>query len=152
MDGNPKQTLGARWEEFRPTKAQVAWACVACVALTLVVGFAWGGWVITGGTARTMAEDAARGAREQLAAAVCVDRFLAAADARAQLAALKGITGSYRQGKFVEEGGWATMPGSKRADNRVAGACAKQLAGLELPPVEEATAVTDGGGDAVVAQ
>ena len=151
MDGNPKQTLGARWEEFRPTKAQAAWACVACVALTLVAGFAWGGWV-TGGTARKMADDAARGAREQLAAAVCVDRFLAAADARTRLAALKGITGSYRQGKFVEEGGWATMPGSERADNRVAGACAKRLAGLELPPVEEAAAVSDGGGDAVVAR
>ena len=48
-------------------------------------------------TARSMAADAAAGARSELAAAVCVDRFKAGGDASAQLAALKG------QGLITEE-------------------------------------------------
>jgi hypothetical protein len=82
-----KQSLGQRWEAARPTKTLTFWSCVACVAATMVVGFTWGGWT-TGGTAQAMAEEAATGARQELAAAVYVDRFTTGSDATAQLATL----------------------------------------------------------------
>ena len=63
-----------RWEAYRPTKGVWLWTSVGCVVATIVVGFAWGGWV-TGGTATRMASDAADGARAQLAATACVRWF-----------------------------------------------------------------------------
>jgi hypothetical protein len=76
------------------------------------------------------------GARQELAAAVCVDRFRGAGDAAAQLAALKGLGNAWDRGTFVEKGGWAAMPGPKPAEpaSRAARACADQLALLETPP------------------
>ena len=83
-----KQTLGQRWEASRPTKTMLFWSCAACVAGTILVGFTWGGWT-TGGTARSMAQEAALGSRNELAAAVCADRFRAATDGAARLCADK---------------------------------------------------------------
>jgi len=53
--GSEKVSLGQRWTKARPTKTLVFWLCVACAALTMIVGFTWGGWV-RGATARSMAE------------------------------------------------------------------------------------------------
>src|SRR5687768_4247298 len=100
-----KQSLGQRWEAARPTKTVTSSPCAACVAATMVVGFTWGGWT-TGGTAQAMAKEAALGARNELAAALCVDRFKAASDAPAQLVALTALQG-WNRGSFVEKGGWA---------------------------------------------
>jgi hypothetical protein len=126
---NGKQTLGQRWEALRPTKGALVWSCVACAVGATILGFTWGGWV-TGGTARSMAEDAAAGARSEFAAAVCVDRFRAGGDASAQLAALKGLSG-WERGLFVEKRGWATMPGGAEVTNKAAKLCADQLARLD---------------------
>ena len=78
-------SLSRRWEAYRPTKGVWLWTGAGCIVATIVVGFAWGGWV-TGGTARSMASDAADGARAQLAAMVCVAGFNHGPDAVAQLA------------------------------------------------------------------
>ena len=133
MDG--RQSLGQRWESYNPGKTLLFWSCAASVAATIVVGFNWGGWT-TGGTAAAMAKEAASGTRQELAAAVCVDRFRGAGDAAAQLAALKGLGNAWDRGTFVEKGGWAAMPGPKPAEpaSRAARACADQLALLETPP------------------
>src|ERR687897_2928285 len=89
-------------------KTVLFWVSAGSVILALVVGFSWGGWV-TGGSAREMAENSAAQARQELAAVVCVDRFMAAPDVGVQLTALKGMERSYQQSKFVEEGGWAII-------------------------------------------
>jgi hypothetical protein len=59
---------------------------------------------------------------------ICVAQFKGQPqDVRAtQLAALKGES-SYQRGDYVEKQGWATMPGSKQADDEVADACATEL-------------------------
>src|SRR5690348_17146978 len=103
-------SLGRRWAAYRPTKGVWFWSSAGCVVATIVVGFAWGGWV-TGGTATRMASDAADGARAQLAAMTCVTRFNHGPDATAQLAALKSAE-TYQRGDIIAKGGWATMPGS----------------------------------------
>ena len=114
--------------------------------------FSWGGWV-TGGTAQEMAEQSAAQARQELAAVVCVDRFMAAPDMQAQLTALKGIERSYQRGKFVEDGGWAimpvgssgeaSMPGSSGDHRKAAGLCAEELAKQEIPAAGKAEQISD---------
>src|SRR3954468_3074802 len=126
-----KRSLGQRWEASRPTKTLTFWSCAGCAVATIVVGFTWGGWT-TGGTARSTAQEAALGARNELAAAVCVDRFRAATDAPAQLVALKAL-GSWDRGSFVEKGGWAAMPDKVDASQGTARLCGEKLAALEVP-------------------
>jgi hypothetical protein len=128
-----KKNLSERWDGYRPTKIALGWACAGCVAAALIVGFTWGGWV-TGGTAQSMAERAAADAQAELAAAVCVHQFAQAADVRVQLTSLKELS-SYRRSRFVEDGGWATMPGSEEPLRNVGGLCAQQLLELQLPEV-----------------
>ena len=38
--------------------------------------------------------------------------------------------GSWKRGDYVEKQGWATMPGEKEADSKVAGKCAELLVEL----------------------
>ena len=120
--------LGQRWETYRPTKVLLVWSCAACIIATVVVGFTWGGWV-TGGTARSMAEAAATSGRDELVAAICVDRFQNGRDAHGQLAALKELQ-SWNRGAFIEKGGWATMPDMAKPTNTAARLCADQLVAL----------------------
>jgi hypothetical protein len=132
------------FDQYRASKTVLFWACAGSVVAATVVGFSWGGWV-TGGSAQAMAEKAAAGARQEVAVVVCVDRFMAAPDAGVQLTALKAITSSYAQGKFVQDGSWAMiMPTSGSADDRkAAGLCAEELAKREIPVTGSATQVSD---------
>ena len=118
MQQHQGHSLAQRFQDYQASKTALFWACAGCVVVATVVGFTWGGWV-TGGSAREMAVDAAAQARQELAAVVCVDRFMAAPDVGIQLTALKEITSSYAQSKFVEEGGWATIvPASTTPDRK----------------------------------
>jgi hypothetical protein len=109
----------------------LVWSCVGSVAVALIAGFTWGGWV-TGGTARDMAQDAGDQSRYELAATICADRFMAATDAQAQLTELKAIDSSYRQRQFIDDGGWATMPGQDEGARQTSELCAAVLDKLEL--------------------
>ena len=135
MQQGQNQTLSQRFQRYQASKAVLFWACAGSVIVATIVGFSWGGWV-TGGTAREMAEDSAAQARQQLAAVVCVDRFMAAPDAGVQLTALQEIERPYEQSKFVVDGGWAIIvPASsptdyttRTNDSKAAGLCAEELA------------------------
>ena len=131
-----KRSLGQRWEASRPTKTALFWSCAGCVVATIVVGFTWGGWT-TGRTAHAVAEEAALNSRNELAAAVCVDRFKAASGAPAQLVALKALS-SWNRGDFVEKGGWAAMPDKIEPGDGAARLCGDKLA--ELPTISAAVA------------
>jgi len=122
------QRLGQRWAGYKATKANLLWSCAACVVATIVVGFAWGGWV-TSGTARAMAAAAASSGRDEIVAAICVDRFQTGRDAYSQLAALKELQ-SWSRGSFIEKGGWATMPDKAKPTITAAQLCADQLVAL----------------------
>ena len=112
-----KWTLSQRFKDYQASKTVLFWACAGSVVAATIVGFSWGGWV-TGGSAREMADTSAAQARQELAAVVCVDRFMAAPDVGVQLTALKEITSSYAQGKFVQEGGWAIIVPASSTDRR----------------------------------
>lgn len=120
------QTFYQRWRSYQPSKEQTVWIAIACVVATLIIGFGFGGWV-TGGTARKMADEAAAASHHQLAAAICAEQFMRAADARTRLAKLQALEW-WERDDVVAAGGWATMPGEKEADSAVAQMCATRLA------------------------
>jgi RNA 3'-terminal phosphate cyclase len=135
------KSMSQRFDEYRPSKAALFWSCAGCIVATMIVGFSWGGWV-TGGSAEEMAEEAAEQARAQVASAVCVESFMAAADASPQLASLKETTSPWQQENFIEEGGWAVI-----ADQEYDGAaelCAEKLIEMEAPAAQEASAIDAG--------
>ncbi len=92
---------------------------------TMVVGFAWGGWVL-GSTAEKQSAVGAKSAVVAVLAPICADKFQNAADATLNLANLQKES-SYQQASFIEKGGWAILPGSDRASDGVAKACAVLL-------------------------
>jgi alpha/beta superfamily hydrolase len=120
-----RASLGQRWSEARPSKTVVFWACVASVVATMIVGFSWGGWV-TGGTAQSRAEAAARDAVAARLAPICVLQFKADPAKDQKLAELKGES-TWQRGEFVRKQGWATMPGEKEPDTRIADKCVDLL-------------------------
>lgn len=92
-----------------------------------IVGFTWGGWT-TDGQAEASARSRADAAVVAALAPMCVDRFQRAADARANLAALRRVY-EWKQGEFVAKGGWASLPGIESPEqvSAVASACAALL-------------------------
>jgi hypothetical protein len=116
-------------EISRETKAAVRpalWGAAAGAIALAIVGFNWGGWV-TGGTAETLAKNSAATAVVAALTPICVEKFRQAADASANLVEMKKATYAWDQSKFVEKGGWATMPGSAEPNSAVAKACAESL-------------------------
>jgi hypothetical protein len=149
MQQHQNPDLLQRLEQYRASKTVLFWSCAGSVILATVIGFSWGGWM-TGGSANSMAETSAAQARQELAAVVCVDRFMAAPNAGVQLTALKEITSSYGQSKFVEDGGWAIIvPASatttdykaRANDRKAAGLCAEALAKREMATTAKAAQI-----------
>ena len=145
------RSLSQRFQQYEASKAVLFWACAGSVIVATIVGFSWGGWV-TGGSAREMAANSAAQARQELAAVVCVDCFMAAPDAGVKLAALKAITSSYGQSQFVEDGGWAIIvPASASTtdykaqadDRKAAGLCASELSKREMATTGKAAQAGD---------
>ena len=105
------------------------WGLVVSAILTMIIGFAFGGWV-TGGTAQEMAKEMADEAVIDRLAPICVTQFNQDPEKDKKLQELKEIS-SYQRGDYVEKQGWATMPGEKEPDSEVANECAKRLVELE---------------------
>ncbi len=102
------------WEKIKPG----FWGAIGGAIVLAIVGFAWGGWV-TGGTARQMAEDAVVGRL----APICVEKYNQDSEKDQKLKELIE-TVFYNRGDYVEKQGWATMPGEKNPDSKVADKCA----------------------------
>lgn len=111
--------------------SSLIWSAAGGAAVSMVIGFSWGGWV-TGGTARKDAAAAAHNAVVVALAPICVDRFSRQSDAAVKIAELAKAS-SWDRGKVVAKSGYATMPGSKDADSDVARACGELLANPPTP-------------------
>ena len=102
------------------------WGAVGGAIALAIVGFNWGGWM-TSHTAGKFADQRADAAVVAVLTPICVEKFQRNADAAANLVALKAISSSWQQGKYIETGGWATRPGATSPDYALAGACAERL-------------------------
>ena len=136
------KSLAKRLEDYQPTKTVTFWFGAACAVATLVIGFNWGGWV-TGGTHQQMVSEAASEARAELAAAICVHRFVNGPNATAQLATLKAAD-SWKRDGIIEEKGLVTIAGMKEPVSGAADLCAEKLLNAKLPAVKAATKTTAG--------
>jgi len=106
------------------TKGKVTfgvWGLICGAVITMIIGFAWGGW-ITGGTAKEMTDEAVLASQ----AAICVAQFMKQPNNEEKLKEL-GKIDSWKRSEFIEKGGWDKMPGQKKAGSYVAEACAKGL-------------------------
>lgn len=118
-------SLGQRWGNVALTKTAAFWYGLAAMALILILGFSWGGWM-TGGGAQKLATTAANTAVVQRLAPICVAQFQADPAKVEKLAELKALN-SYQQSDYVTKQGWATMPGEEKPDFKIASACVKLL-------------------------
>jgi hypothetical protein len=123
------RAAGEKWERYRLGKGQAVLLAAAAVALTLIAGFGGAGWM-TAATAQQRIDEATQIARNELAAAVCVEEFMAHADAKAGLAKLRSA-GYWDRSDVVASGGFATMPDRKEPNTTVAIMCAARLSEIE---------------------
>ncbi|MCH8999084.1 MAG: hypothetical protein IID48_12620 [Proteobacteria bacterium] len=112
------------WEKIKPG----AWGAIGGAVVLAIIGFAWGGWV-TGGTAQKMAEELAQKTVVARLAPICVEQYNQDSEKDQKLEELKE-EGSWKRGNYVVKQGWATMPGEKEADSKVAKKCAELLVEL----------------------
>lgn len=91
---------------------------------TMIIGFYWGGWTL-GSTAAKQAKAAEQASVVRVLAPICADKFQRAADAGANLEALKKAD-SWKRDEMIEKAGWTKFPGSE-PDRGVAAACANLL-------------------------
>ncbi|MEI1247554.1 hypothetical protein [Rhizobium aouanii] len=127
---------------YRPTKSVWAWSVVGASALTVVLGFTWGGWT-TSGRAAVMADIAVRNAKADLVAGICVHNFVTASDAQENLKTLQAKS-SWQRDDFITDGGWTKIAGIDGTITNAADACADQLVKMkELPQSGGDAAVTD---------
>ena len=100
--GIEKVSLGQRWAKARPTKTLVFWSWVACAALTMIVGFTWGGWV-RGATARAWRRRAEEAVVKHLAP-ICVVQFKQDPAKDQKLKELRDLS-AYERGDYVKKRG-----------------------------------------------
>ena len=90
-----------------------------------IIAFKSGGVVISG-TAQKMAEEAAEVAVVGRLAPICVVRFNQDSKKDQKLKEMQKKD-SWLRGAYVAKQGWATMPGEKKPDDRVAQKCSVLL-------------------------
>lgn len=125
----------------RPSKILWLWSLVGASVLTMIVGFTWGGWT-TSASVREMTMVAARDARAELVADICVHDFISASDSGQNLQALKA-TSSWERENFIKEGGWTKIAGIDGPVINAANNCAEQLMEIKELPQQASSAVTD---------
>jgi hypothetical protein len=101
------------------------WGLVIGAIGVMILGFAWGGWVL-GRTAEQMAKARADDAVTAILVPICVEKFMGQAEAAAKLAEFQR-SASWQHSQFIEKGGWATVAGSTEPNRAVARMCAQQL-------------------------
>lgn len=114
---------------FREPEARAARKATRLSVLIFVLGGAAGlagGYWIAERQAADRARAAASAARQQLAAAVCADAYMAQDDASAALAKLVAVDRGKRAEALIAQG-WATMPDRSAPEAAVARLCAVKL-------------------------
>ena len=120
-----KQSTRQRWNEYSPSKMATFWMCLGSVALVLILGFTWGGWMTAGG-AEKEAQSMAKTAVVERLAPICVAQFNLDPDSTMKLDGMNELTSSQRP-RYVREQGWATISGDEEPNRQVANACSSLL-------------------------
>jgi hypothetical protein len=105
---------------------------VGAIVLLIVIFSA--GWVVTSSSAKAKAQEISTDAVLDRLVPIAVAQFMQDPDKEEHLKKLKKLVsyGMNNRSDYVEKQGWATMPGEKEPDSRVADECAERLVKLEL--------------------
>ena len=101
------------------------WGAIGGAVITMIIGFAWGGWVL-GSNSLITSKAMARTAVVDRLTPICVAQFNLDPEKDKKLGELKEIS-SWKQGQYVKDQGWATMPFEKEPDGGVADKCSSVL-------------------------
>ena len=110
-------------------KPPFLWGVVIGAIALLIVIF-WTGWVVTSSTSEDQGKQMAKEAVLENLVPICVEQYLQDPNKVVKFEELKG-TSNYQRDDYVEEMGWATMPGSESPVRGIADKCAKQIIELE---------------------
>ena len=99
-------------------------------AIVLLIVIFSTGWVVTSSSAETQARITAAEAVLARLVPISVAQFQLDPNGSDRLKELKELD-SWKRGEFVVAQGWATMPGEKEPDTRVANEAAKRLMEIE---------------------
>jgi hypothetical protein len=113
-------------EQIKP----FVWGMAVGSVVLLIVIFS-AGWVVTSGSAQGNAEEMAQNAVIDRLAPISVAQFLQDPNRQERLKALKSLD-SWKRSSYIEDQGWATMPGEKKPDSMVARAVVNRLMKLEM--------------------
>ena len=104
---------------------------VGAIALLIVI-FALG-WVVTSSSAEAKAEEMAEAAVLDRLVPIAVLQFMQDPNKEEHYKELNKLDfyGNPDRSDYVQKQGWATMPGEKKPDSRVADECAKRIMALE---------------------
>src|SRR6266567_1865629 len=119
--------------KIHPGVKPAVWGAVVGAVAFAVVGFSSLGWTL-GSTAEKMATQRAETAVVAVLAPICVEKFQQQTDAAAKLVAFNKISSSWDRRSLIEKGGWATVPGTDKANSAVVSACAEKLGSLTSDP------------------
>jgi hypothetical protein len=122
---NLKESTKMKKEYIKP----FVWGMVVGSVVLLIAIFS-AGWVVTNGSAQAKAEEMATNAVIDRLAPISVAQFMQDPNREERLEELKELD-SWKRSEYVEKQGWATMPGEKEADSKVARECARRLVELE---------------------
>jgi hypothetical protein len=101
------------------------WGAVGGAIMAIIIGFAWGGWVL-GSNSLDMGEEMARNAVVERLAPICVAQFNQDPERDKKLKELKAID-SWKRDEYIRKQGWATMPFEKEPDRPVADRCSELI-------------------------
>ena len=107
------------------TMKTVLWSAVGGALvwwIILGVGFGW----MPAGSADRLATERVQAALIDVRAPICVAKFNLDSDHEQKIEALKKVS-SWSQDDFIEEHGWATMPGDEKPEAGVAAECARRI-------------------------
>jgi hypothetical protein len=112
--------------KIHPGVKPAIWGAVVGAIAFAVVGFSSLGWTL-GSTAEKMATQRAETEVVAVLGPICVEKFQQQTDAAAKLVAFNKVSSSWDRRSLIEEGGWATFPGTDKPNSAVASACAEKL-------------------------
>lgn len=101
------------------------WSAVGGAALAMIIGFAWGGWVLGSNSLNTGKEMAHAAVLARLAP-ICVAQFNQDPQKDEKFKTMNEQN-SWDRGDFVKAQGWATMPFEKDPDSNVADICSELI-------------------------
>lgn len=116
-------------EQIKP----FAWGMAVGAIVLLIVVFS-AGWVVTSGTAKAEAKTMATNAVMDRLAPIAVAQFMQDPNKEERLKEMKKLEswGANNRSDYVQEQGWATMPGEKKPDRDVADEIARRLMDLKM--------------------